>query len=1027
MTGATPESAAAARITAHLDGFEGTWLVGWAYANGGTKPCVISVSDETGAFIAEGEASRQRPDLAALGLGHSNFAFRVHVPDLGTTQYLRVFAEGVELHGSPLPVGEGYYDGHVYAHDGFATGWVTERLQLFSPPRIDITGPGGDVVASAASQRDASDNEPGFSPARFRIPLTPLFGNMDVKITALANGVAFARTTCNLRLSTNLEIASPEHCAGWMFSPDAPWASFAVEIRRDGELVDTVPCDRVRLDVRTMHPGSNAFGFDVALPPSGLAPNEPCELSLRLPGSQKELFGGPLIVGQRAGVVAAARRLAHRVHHAASTLSSADRSFLQRALADYIHAVRQGTATYSTPKFAHQPQSSARRLTVIIPVYRGVEITENCISSVLRHRNPETDFVLVVNDASPEAGMAKMLTGFARETNLQILTNKSNRGFVKTVNRALRAVPDGDVVLLNSDAEVFAGAFDELHRVAHARPEIGTVTPLSNNATIFSYPHAQLRQRELSDMPWPRLAQIARQRNAHAIVDVPTAHGFCMLIRREVLERIGGFDESFGRGYGEENDFCAKAADLGFRNVAAGSVLVYHHESVSFAAEKTELLAKNLATIASRYPEYHPAIMAFEREDRMRNLRWALDAARLVAAREAGAQFRLAVTHWLDGGTAEAIGDIAKSCGAADDPQLVLSCRNDGFMELNCEEPLLRARFSPSERRPLFRMLTGAAPALVAVHQVLGYDADFIRELADWIGPFRSVFHVHDYYSICPRVTMIDSSGGFCGKPPPDVCDRCIAIGGPHEASRLETRDMEEHHRLMESLLSRVTHVIAPSPIAAKYIRKAYPDLDVQVIPHPESERQFPAMPREGSDDEILVLGAIGPHKGSAKLLEIAQLARLKYPQLQFRVVGYSDIDKELLAIGNFAISGAYARAELPGLIAQARGRLALFLHRWAETYGYTLSEAVAHGFIPLVPDIGAPAERVRETGFGVVFPFPIEAQEVLALIDDIAAGRRQPFAAGASPAAYRRSPEDVARLRALLGVGAPRAGAHVA
>jgi hypothetical protein len=236
-------------------------------------------------------------------LGRSDFAFRVHVPDLGTTQFVRVFADDDELHGSPLPVGQGHHDGHV------ATGWVTERLQLFSPPQIDITGPGGVTVASAASQRDASDSEPGFSPARFRIPLTPLFGNTDVKITALANGVAFARTTCNLRLSTNLEIASPEHCAGWIFSPDAPWARFAVEIRRDGKLVATVPCDRVRLDVRTMHPGSNAFGFDVALPLSGLAPDEPCELSLRLPGSQKELFSGPLIVGQRAGVVAVARRL----------------------------------------------------------------------------------------------------------------------------------------------------------------------------------------------------------------------------------------------------------------------------------------------------------------------------------------------------------------------------------------------------------------------------------------------------------------------------------------------------------------------------------------------------------------------------------------------------------------------------------------------------------------------------------------------------------------------------------------------
>jgi GT2 family glycosyltransferase len=1018
---ATAQSAEAARVTAHLDGFEGTYLVGWAWSDS-AKPCVISVRDETGAQIAQGEASRPRRDLAALGLDRSDFAFRVHVPDLGTAEFVRVFADGVELYGSPLPVGQGHYDGHVYAHDGFATGWVTERLQLFSPPQIDIAGGDGVVVARAVSERNASDSEPGFSPARFRIPLTPLFGNTDVAITARANGVAFARATANLRLISNLEIAAPEHCAGWMFSPDAPWARFAVEIRRDGALVATVPCDRVRHDVRTSHPGSNAFGFDVALPRAGTAPDEPCEFSFRLPGSQRELFGGPLIIGERAGVVAAARRLARRVHNAASTLSPAERSFLQRALADYTRSVRQGRDAYSTPRFAHRPQPSTRRLTVVIPVYRDVEITQACIRSVLSHRNADTDFVLIVNDASPEAGMATVLAGFARERNVQLLTNESNRGFVKTVNRAFRAVPDGDVVLLNSDAEVFAGAFDELYRVAHAKPEIGTVTPLSNNATIFSYPHAELRRHELSDVPWPRLAQIARERNADTIVDVPTAHGFCMLIKREVLERIGGFDESFGRGYGEENDFCAKAADLGFRNVAAGSVFVFHHESVSFAAEKTELLTKNLGLIANRYPEYHPTIMAFEREDRMRSVRWRLDAARLAAAREAGAQFTLAITHGLDGGTAEAIRDIAEACAPANGPQLVLSCRDDGFLQLRCDAPLFRAVFSQAERRALFRMLTAAAPALVAIHQVLGYDADFIREFADWIRPFRSVFYVHDYFAICPRVTMIDSSGSFCGKPPVDVCDRCIAVGGAHAASRLKSESMEEHLQLMQSLLARVAHVVAPSESAASYLKKAWPDLDVQIVPHPESGRQFPAKARDGSDDEILVLGAIGPHKGSAKLFEIARLARLRYPQLQFRLIGYSDIDRELLAVGNVAITGAYAQAELPALIAQCRGRLALFLHLWPETHGYTLTEAVAHGFIPLVPDIGAPAGRVRETGFGVVFPFPVDAHAVLALIDEIAAGKREPFVAGASPQAYRRSPEDLARLRALLGVTEPRA-----
>src|SRR5215472_10136003 len=155
MTGATSQSAEAAQVTAHLDGFEGTYLIGWAWSDAGGKPCVISVRDESGAQIAEGEASRERPDLAGLGLGRNDFGFRVQVPDLGTTQLVRVFADGVELRGSPLPVGQGHFDGRLYVENGYATGWVTERLQLFQPPQIDIAGPNGEIVASAVSQREA--------------------------------------------------------------------------------------------------------------------------------------------------------------------------------------------------------------------------------------------------------------------------------------------------------------------------------------------------------------------------------------------------------------------------------------------------------------------------------------------------------------------------------------------------------------------------------------------------------------------------------------------------------------------------------------------------------------------------------------------------------------------------------------------------------------------------------------------------------------------------------------------------------
>ena len=93
--------------------------------------------------------------------------------------------------------------------------------------------------------------------------------------------------------------------------------------------------------------------------------------------------------------------------------------------------------------------------------------------------------------------------------------------------------------------------------------------------------------------------------NAGRTVDLPTAVGFCMCIRRACLDQVGPFDaERFGRGYGEENDFCMRAAGAGWRNVLAGDVFVYHEGAVSFSGERLALTENAGKTLADLYPDY---------------------------------------------------------------------------------------------------------------------------------------------------------------------------------------------------------------------------------------------------------------------------------------------------------------------------------------------------------------------------------------------------------------------------------------
>jgi GT2 family glycosyltransferase/glycosyltransferase involved in cell wall biosynthesis len=1006
-------------IRGYVDGMQGSYISGWAVAEPDTGNCAIEIIDGQGKKIATGRASRHRADLASLGLGRTTLAFRIPVTNPAEPRMLHVFASGVELPGSPITTGAGQFEGAADVALGIVTGWVTERITGFEPPLVTVIDQHGAHVGQARAVIDPAEPDNFARVARFTITLHDrCFGAGELRLGLLANGVKFAAAFCHLTLLGNLETLSAERCSGWLLSPELPSRSFSIEVYRDGKLAGTTSCDLSREDVRGVHPECETPGFEVKLDRLVLPPMEATTISLRFPGSDRELFQGPYVIGNRAAAVTAAQRVARLAYQGLTGIGAAERAVMQMAISQFIAGARAGGDFSATCQpDAMVPFGEKPRLTIIIPVYKGIEITRDCLNSVLQHRNDKTDQLVVINDASPDALMAPMLAQLNDLPNAYVLTNGDNLGFVQSVNRGLRFAAGSDVLLLNSDTVMFAGGLDELCRVAYATAEIGTVTAMSNNATIFSYPHASLRNAALVDIGWPELAAVALAENSGVTVDVPTGHGFCMFIKNEVLRRVGLLDEAFGRGYGEENDFCARAADLGYQHVAAAGVLVEHRESTSFTDEKAALLAQNLPRLNARYPEYTPAIMAFEQQDGLRSARWALDRARLRHAAAAGMRFLLLVSNALDGGTAKAIEDIEAAAGYGGAVRMTLRSRDNGILELSCDTPLLLASFAPREIDDLFDVLAAAPPTRVLVHQLLGFPAAFIERLAGFAAKTHSVYYAHDFYPLCPRVTMIDAVGRFCDVADADTCARCVRMDGAHTLSKLDLLTPAIHRELFDDLLRGFRHVVAPSASAASYLQRGFPGLDIQVVPHPEIYTGHATGPRAGTDDEIILLGAIGPHKGSGKLLEIAQRARLTHPNLHFRVIGFTDMDKRLTAIGNVTVTGKYKPEELPGLIGQSRGRLAIFLQSWPETYSYTLSEVVRFGFIPLVPDIGAPADRVRAAGYGVVFPFPIVPEQVLNMIDDVRTGQIAAHKPGAGPENFFPSQTDLQQTKQILAL----------
>lgn len=268
---------------------------------------------------------------------------------------------------------------------------------------------------------------------------------------------------------------------------------------------------------------------------------------------------------------------------------------------------------------------------VIIPVYRGYEETLRCIDSVLESRahNKTKMNIIVINDASPEPKLVEALADYEPQNILTLLHNEQNLGFVGTVNRGM-SQSSNDVVLLNSDTEVANDWLDRM--VAHVRlaahGDVATVTPYSNNATLCSYPQPFAENNLLTGETLATMHSHCATANNQQSIVIPTGVGFCFLITRVALDKVGLFDEAaFGKGYGEENDFCLRASQQGFVNLHALDVFVWHKGAVSFSETSVALQAKTLAIILQRYPDYEERILAWKQDmPSLPRLRIALQA-----------------------------------------------------------------------------------------------------------------------------------------------------------------------------------------------------------------------------------------------------------------------------------------------------------------------------------------------------------------------------------------------------------------
>lgn len=660
------------------------------------------------------------------------------------------------------------------------------------------------------------------------------------------------------------------------------------------------------------------------------------------------------------------------------------------------------TANAPTPDSAPDSAPDPTPVTLIMPVYNAHDLVQEALGRVIDNTDLPWRLILI-EDGSTDTRVRPWLTDWAaaREQThpgqVELIVNPENQGFIRSVNTGLtRAAEIGDpVILLNSDALVPPGWASRLIRPMLSGDNVATVTPMSNDAEIFSVPAICQR------MPLePGQGDVidARAQAFHPDIQLtaaPTGVGFCMAMNPDYLAQVPQLDTVFGRGYGEEVDWCQKVRHLGGQHLAVPGLFVEHRGGESFGSEeKLKLVARNNDLIAKRYPDYDAEVQQFLSADPMVTARLALALAWAVSRHEGPLPIYMA--HSLGGGADKYLERrMREDLDATGRPSIVLRVGGPmGRWQLELvsdhgttagvtdDFDFIETLLEPVTRRHIVYSCGVGDPDPAELPDYLlrlKRDTDTVEVL------------VHDFFMLSPSYTLLDDDGLYRGPVEgtrKDAAHRAARPGG-------QSLPLPGWRKHWGALLRAAGEIVVFSEDSRTQVLAAFPGLAARIVLRPHDLlAQVPriARPQTGPDTDpdtgpntgprvIAVLGNIGYQKGAALVRE---MGRRIGERNDLKLVLIGNVDPAYMPPASVPVHGNYRLEDLPGLVARYGITDWLVPSVWPETFSYTTHEALATGLPVYAFAIGAQGDAVARADNGHAIPFDPEDDLTQSLLDGL-------------------------------------------